>query len=63
LAQAIDMMAAGTSAPMAMAAKAIPTNHDGNEARNSAGTAKFGPYWAKPAAKAGSLSTPAAIAM
>jgi hypothetical protein len=50
LAQAIDMIAAGTSAPMAMAAKATPTNHDGNEARNSAGTAKFAPYWAKPGA-------------
>ena len=44
------MMAAGTSAPMAIAAKATPTNQDGNEARNSAGTAKFEPYWLKPAA-------------
>ena len=33
LAAAIDMIAAGTSAPMAIAAKATPTNHDGNIAQ------------------------------
>ena len=43
LAQAIDMTAAGTSAPIAIAAKATPTNHEGNDERNSAGTAKFAP--------------------
>src|SRR6476646_4461015 len=63
LAQAMDMIAAGTSAPMAMLAKATPTNQDGKDARNSAGTAKLAPYWVKPAAYAGSLSTPAAMAM
>src|SRR6476661_10759815 len=36
-AAAIDMIAAGTSAPMAMAAKATPANHDGNESSNSWG--------------------------
>src|ERR1700722_1536001 len=40
-AAAIDMMAAGTSAPMPMAAKAMPTNQDGKLCRNSAGTAKL----------------------
>ena len=43
LAVAIDMIAAGTSAPMAMAAKATPTNQDGNSARNSDGTEKLLP--------------------
>ena len=37
LAAAMDMIAAGTSAPMAMAAKATPANHDGNESSNSWG--------------------------
>ena len=41
MAAAIDMIAAGTSAPIAIAAKATPTNHGGNIARNSAGTAKL----------------------
>ena len=41
LAVAIDMIAAGTSAPMAIAANATPTNQDGKIARNSAGTAKL----------------------
>ena len=42
-AAAIDMIAAGTSAPMPIAAKATPTNHDGKWCRNSAGTAKLLP--------------------
>src|SRR6476659_7832338 len=37
LAAAMDMIAAGTSAPMAMAAKATPANHEGNESSNSWG--------------------------
>src|SRR3954454_9439132 len=37
-AAAIDMMAAGTSAPMAMAANARPANQLGNSFSNSAGT-------------------------
>ena len=44
LAAAIDMIADGTSAPMPMAAKAKPTNHDGKWCRKSAGTAKLLPY-------------------
>ena len=31
----MDMMAAGTSAPMPMAAKATPANHEGNMFANS----------------------------
>ena len=38
LAAAIDMIAAGTSAPMPIAAKAMPVNHDGNCCWNSSGT-------------------------
>ena len=38
LAAAIDMIAAGTSAPTAIAAKQNPTNHEGNIFTNSAGT-------------------------
>src|SRR6266567_1042427 len=34
--------AAGTSAPIAIAAKAKPANHDGNSAWNSAGTTSLG---------------------
>jgi hypothetical protein len=41
LADAIDMTAAGTSAPMAIAPKATPTNHDGKTLRKRSGTAKF----------------------
>src|SRR3954470_5111397 len=41
-AAAIDITAAGTSAPIAIAANATPTNHDGNMFRNRSGTAKFG---------------------
>src|SRR5919112_6887084 len=37
LAAAIDMIAAGTSAPIAMAAKATPANHAGNMSSNSCG--------------------------
>src|SRR5271169_4262652 len=60
---AIDMIAAGTSAPIAIAANATPANHDGNIARISAGTAKLAPYCLKRGAYSGALSTPAAIAM
>src|SRR5580700_2729406 len=63
LALAIDMIAAGTSAPMAIAAKAMPTNQDGNILRNSAGTAKLLPKVLNPVAKAGIDFTPDAIAM
>ena len=38
LAAPIDITAAGTSAPMAIAAKAKPANQPGNSALNSAGT-------------------------
>src|SRR6266536_1591384 len=41
LAVAIDMIAAGTNAPIPMAANATPTNQDGNNARNNAGTEKL----------------------
>ena len=37
-AAAIDMIAAGTSAPMPIAANAMPANHDGNIRSNSTGT-------------------------
>ena len=50
LAAAIDMTAAGTSAPIAIAAKATPRNQDGNMSTNSAGTAWFGSVTASPAA-------------
>ena len=60
---AIDMIAAGTSAPIAIAAKATPANHDGNIASSNAGTAKFGPYCLNSGANSGALATPAAIAM
>ena len=36
-AAAIDMIAAGTSAPIAIAANATPANHDGKESSNSCG--------------------------
>src|SRR5919112_3490304 len=42
LAAAIDITAAGTSAPIAIAPKATPTNHDGNTLRKRSGTAKLG---------------------
>src|SRR5512133_2281433 len=38
LAAAIDMIAAGTSAPIAIAAKATPANQLGKESSNSCGT-------------------------
>ena len=37
-AAAIDMIAAGTSAPMPMAANAMPVNQSGNILSNSSGT-------------------------
>ena len=37
----MDMMAAGTSAPIAMAAKAMPANQAGNSFSNSWGTASW----------------------
>ncbi len=55
---AIDMIAAGTKAPIAIAAKATPTNHDGNIANSNAGTAEFGPYCLKSGANSGALATP-----
>jgi len=60
---AMDMIAAGTSAPIAIAANATPANHDGNIARISAGTAKLGPCCLNRGAYSATLSTPAAIAM
>src|SRR5262249_42288025 len=52
LAAAIDMMAAGTSAPTAMAAKQNPANHDGNIFTNKAGTTKLEDVTDTPAANA-----------
>src|SRR5919199_213552 len=37
-AAAIDMIAAGTSAPIAIAPNAMPANQDGNDASSSTGT-------------------------
>jgi len=42
LAAAIDITAAGTSAPIAMAANATPWNHGGKNFRNRSGTASLG---------------------
>src|SRR4051795_387757 len=42
LAAAIDMIAAGTSAPIAIAAKATPVNHDGKKSSKSCGTTSCG---------------------
>src|SRR5688500_15980736 len=50
LAAAIDITAAGTSAPIAIAAKATPRNQDGNMSANSAGTAVLGSVMVSPAA-------------
>jgi len=50
LAAAMDITAAGTSAPMAIAAKATPRNQEGNMSTNSAGTAWFGSVTFSPAA-------------
>src|ERR1700728_5154789 len=58
---AMDMMAAGTSAPMAMAAKATPTNQDGNKCRMSAGTAKLFLKVLNPQAYSGRSAMPAAM--
>src|SRR5260221_14338804 len=43
LAAAMDMIEAGTSAPMAMAAKAKPWNQEGNTLTNRPGTAYCAP--------------------
>jgi hypothetical protein len=51
-AAAIDMIAAGTSAPMAMAAKAKPTNQSGNILSNSWGIARLLVAGLSPAAMA-----------
>src|ERR1035437_2354301 len=42
LAAAIAIIAAGTRAPIAMAAKATPANQDGNMSSNSCGTTNCG---------------------
>ena len=63
LAAAIDMMAAGTRAPIPIAANATPTNQDGKLCSRRAGTAKLALKVAKPWANSGSVSTPTAIAM
>src|SRR3569833_3484491 len=63
LAQAIDMIAAGTSAPIAIAANATPTNQSGNACTNSAGTAYWLPNALNPSANCGIDFTPAATAM
>jgi hypothetical protein len=52
LAAPIDITAAGTSAPMAMAAKATPSNHDGKYFRKRSGTASLGEAGWIPAASA-----------
>src|SRR5205823_481464 len=49
---AMDMIAAGTSAPIATAARQNPANHSGNIFRNSSGTAVFGSFVTTPAASA-----------
>jgi len=50
LAAAIDITAAGTSAPIAIAANAKPVNQDGNCAMKRSGTAKLGSEGLMPAA-------------
>src|SRR4051794_41500903 len=60
-AAAIDMMAAGTRAPITIAAYATPANHDGNSFSNSCGTACCGLVTFTPAAiatKPSSASSP-----
>src|SRR5271167_2165164 len=52
------MMAAGTRAPIPMAAKATPANQDGKLCKKSAGTAKLFLYCRNPSANSGNLSTP-----
>ena len=47
---AIDMMAAGTSAPTAMAARQKPANHSGNIFKNSSGTTELVSFVTMPAA-------------
>ena len=58
-AAAIDMIAAGTSAPMPIAANAMPANQPGNIWSNSSGTTCCCPA----CRRTGSGLTPAAIAM
>ena len=62
-AAAIDMIAAGTSAPMPMAAKAMPANQLGNISWNSTGTIVLpsSPIGVTPAAIAIGALVPAAI--
>ncbi len=60
-AAAIDMMAAGTSAPMPTAANATPANHAGNFSSNSSGTTVL--LSTVPSRAPGSGLTSAAIAM
>src|SRR5271167_1913297 len=50
LAAPIDMIAAGTRAPIAIAAKLNPTNQSGKILRNSAGTTAVGDLTWTPAA-------------
>ena len=59
-AAAIDMIAAGTSAPMPMAANATPANQSGNILSNSSGTTVLR---VRLAARRSSGLMPAAIAM
>src|SRR3954452_4176369 len=56
-AAAIDMMAAGTSAPMAMAGNASPANQLGNSFSNSAGTDCWALVTLMPAAMAANPSS------
>src|SRR5438105_3618201 len=58
LAAAIDMMAAGTSAPMATAANATPANQPGKESANNCGITSWALGW--PSSPIGFV--PAAIA-
>ena len=52
LAAAIDMIAAGTSAPIAMAERQKPANHSGNILRNRSGTTELVSLVAMPAVMA-----------
>src|SRR6478609_9074195 len=58
LAAALDMMAAGTSAPIAIAANATPANHEGKKASKSCGTTSWA--WGLPSRPIGFV--PAAMA-
>src|SRR3569623_292974 len=63
LPQEMDMIAAGTNAPIPMAAKASPANHGEKEWRNSAGIAKLLPKIRYPSAYSGIPLTPTATAI